>query len=58
MARWASCYLACVDLSAFTREELRAIATRNLAECCDDCRVILRKQLADEEDWLEVDDGD
>lgn len=29
--------------------ELRAIATRNLAECCDECRALLREQLRSEE---------
>ena len=29
--------------------ELRVLATRALAECCDDCRAVLREQLVDEE---------
>ena len=30
-------------------ERLRSLATRNLVECCDDCRALLRKQLEYEE---------
>ncbi len=31
------------------REHLRAMLTRNLVECCDDCRELLREQLEREE---------
>lgn len=31
------------------RERLRALITRNLLECCDECRVLLREQLQREE---------
>ncbi|HZP97328.1 MAG TPA: hypothetical protein VFC31_13495 [Candidatus Limnocylindria bacterium] len=37
------------DLSSFTNTELRALATRQLVECCDECRVMLREQLIEEE---------
>ena len=40
------------DLGALTPAriaELRAIATRNLMECCDECRAMLRAQLEEEE---------
>ncbi len=37
------------DISTLSNAELRAIATRNLAECCDACRVLLREQLIEEE---------
>jgi hypothetical protein len=37
------------DLSRFTRLELRAIATRALSTCCDECRLVLRQQLQTEE---------
>ncbi len=37
------------ELSDFTAAELRAIATRALADCCDECRSILREQLKREE---------
>ena len=37
------------DLSERTPAEWRAIATRNLVECCDECRALLREQLEDEE---------
>lgn len=33
--------------------ELRALATRALAECCDDCRGVLREQLVEEESMAE-----
>lgn len=33
-------------------EALRAIITRNLVECCDECRAMLREQL-EEEEWSE-----
>lgn len=36
-------------LSRVERENLRAAATRALAECCDDCRDLLRAQLETEE---------
>jgi hypothetical protein len=36
-------------LSSFTNAELRTIATRNLVECCDECRALLREQLEAEE---------
>jgi hypothetical protein len=38
------------DLSFFSKAELRAIATRNLVECCAECRALLREQLMDEEE--------
>lgn len=38
-----------MDISRVTTEELPAIATRNLAECCDLCREMLRERLEDEE---------
>lgn len=31
------------------RERIRALGTRNLLECCEDCRALLRKQLEREE---------
>ena len=31
------------------RERLRALITRNLLECCEDCRDLLREQLEREE---------
>ena len=34
-------------------EALRAAITRNLAECCDDCRELLRAQLVTEEKRVE-----
>ncbi len=37
-----------VDIDRLTRDEresLRAAATRNLVECCDQCRDLLRAQL-------------
>lgn len=37
------------DISSFTNAELRAIATRNLVECCAECRALLREQLQAEE---------
>ncbi len=37
------------DISSFSDAELRALATRNLAECCDECRALLREQLEEEE---------
>jgi hypothetical protein len=37
------------DISALTVAALRAIASRALAGCCDDCRAILRDQLRAEE---------
>jgi hypothetical protein len=37
------------EIQSFSNAELRAIATRNLAECCDQCRALLREQLQDEE---------
>lgn len=39
-------------------ERLRAAATRALAECCDDCRALLRDQLLHEErgePWPHID---
>lgn len=36
-------------LTRVERESLRAAATRNLLECCDRCRDLLRKQLQAEE---------
>lgn len=30
-------------------ERLRALITRNLGECCEDCRALLREQLKREE---------
>lgn len=36
-------------LSRAERERLRAAATRNLVECCEDCRALLREQLEREE---------
>lgn len=36
-------------LTRIEREALRAAATRALAECCDDCRDLLRVQLQAEE---------
>lgn len=30
-------------------EELRGLITRALADCCDDCRGVLREQLVEEE---------
>ena len=41
-----------VDINRLTRverESLRAAATRNLVECCDKCRALLREQLLREE---------
>jgi len=38
--------------------ELRVLATRALAECCDDCRALLRVQLQHEErgvPWPRID---
>lgn len=49
------------DLGALTPAritELRAIATRNLVECCDDCRALLREQLIDEESKRDTADHD
>jgi len=46
-----------VDIDRLTRVErevLRAAATRNLAECCDECRDRLREQVKREE-WDESD---
>lgn len=39
-------------------ERLRALATRNLLECCDYCRSLLREQLEREErgDYMESSD--
>jgi hypothetical protein len=37
------------DLSSLSNAELRAIATRNLVECCAECRALLRHQLIEEE---------
>ena len=37
--------LARIDISHLSMEELRAIATRNLVECCDEWRATLREQL-------------
>jgi hypothetical protein len=37
------------DISSFSNAELRAIVTRNLVECCAECRAMLREQLEDEE---------
>jgi hypothetical protein len=37
------------DLPSFSNAELRAIATRNLVTCCDECRALLREQLEREE---------
>jgi len=37
------------ELDAEAAAELRAVATRALARCCDECRLILRDQLRDEE---------
>ena len=37
-------------LTRVEREALRAAATRALAECCDECRDLLRAQLQAEED--------
>lgn len=37
------------DLSSFSIAELRAIVTRNLVECCDECRALLREQLIEQE---------
>ncbi len=36
-------------LTRVEREALRATATRALAECCDECRDLLREQLQVEE---------
>jgi len=36
-------------LTRVEREALRAAATRALAECCDECRDLLRAQLQAEE---------
>ncbi len=36
-------------LTRAERESLRAAATRNLLECCDQCRDLLRAQLQSEE---------
>ena len=36
-------------LTCSDRENLRAAATRALAECCDECRDLLRAQLRAEE---------
>ncbi|MDP9261266.1 MAG: hypothetical protein M3O89_04760 [Actinomycetota bacterium] len=41
------------DIFSLSNAELRAIATRNLAECCDECRALLREQLEDEEESAE-----
>lgn len=41
--------LVTADLRGFTSEELRAACTRALADCCDECRAILREQLEREE---------
>jgi len=43
------CKVEVADLSSYSNAELRAIATRNLAECCAECRALLRQQLEDEE---------
>jgi hypothetical protein len=37
------------DISSLSNAELRAIATRNLAEWCAECRAMLSEQLEDEE---------
>lgn len=37
------------EIDARTAAELRAAATRALALCCDECRLILREQLQEEE---------
>lgn len=37
------------DLLAFKVDELRGIATRALAACCDECRAVLREQLERDE---------
>ncbi len=37
------------DAERLERERLRAMLTRNLVECCDDCRELLREQLEREE---------
>jgi hypothetical protein len=39
-----------VDISKVSVAQLRAIATRNLAECCVGCRALLRRQLQEEEE--------
>ena len=36
-------------LASLSTAELRAVATQNLAECCDKCLALLREQLDDEE---------
>ena len=37
------------NISLYSAAELRAIATRNVVECCAECRALLREQLEDEE---------
>ncbi len=41
-------------LTRVERESLRAAATRNLAECCDECRDLLRAQLRAEENRVDT----
>ncbi len=40
---------ALADISSLSNAELRALATRNLVECCGECRALLREQLEQEE---------
>lgn len=44
-----------MDIGHVSNAELRAIATRALANCCDECRAVLREQLEREESCISTD---